>query len=232
MGDDYLGFDAIAPRLLLREISAILFIDGPVPDNLTIILRRTGLEAHREQMVEAWPSVRKLLVPFSEDSSKLTYPPIQRAIDEARGLVHDIAAGAKRGGLKTQAKRRAALKAASTPCSADVDMRLRKHGEHVAETLDLTTTLAECFDRIAARYPYKYADQLAKQEFQNAVGRGDITTATILEVEEGLERYLASDTWHQEEGRYIPKLSNFIQERRWRENPRGWSGGKAAVCIN
>ena len=59
---------------------------------------------------------------------------------------------------------------------------------------------------------------------------GLITEANVHEVGEGLTRYLDSEKWSRDDGRYIESFDKWIGGKKWRDRPnpaqrRGRTGG-------
>jgi hypothetical protein len=76
--------------------------------------------------------------------------------------------------------------------------------------------LAAAFQRFMERYPAKVGLDLACRTWLAVA-----TEELIPLIEAGLTRWLDSDQWARDDGRYIPAPARWLQDRRWRDYPAG-----------
>lgn len=79
--------------------------------------------------------------------------------------------------------------------------------------------LVEAFEAFIARYPNRIGIDEACRQWTSLVGN-EITGATLPEVMAGLARWIASDQWRNENGKYIPAPAKWLRERKWLDHPR------------
>lgn len=71
------------------------------------------------------------------------------------------------------------------------------------------------FDAIAAEYPRRARMALARKVF-DALAPGAELQAEILR---SIRAWSSSEEWQREGGRYVPKLADFLRDRRWLDMP-------------
>ena len=76
------------------------------------------------------------------------------------------------------------------------------------------------FDRFWESYPRKEAKQTAKKAFEK-LNPDEALLQTILEA---IERFKRSAQWQEENGRFIPHPSTWINQRRWEDEVKGGTG--------
>ena len=79
--------------------------------------------------------------------------------------------------------------------------------------------LVNAFDSFIARYPNRIGIDEACRQWISLVGN-DITEVTLPEVMAGLNRWIASEQWRGDNGKYIPAPAKWLQNRRWKDAPR------------
>ena len=68
------------------------------------------------------------------------------------------------------------------------------------------------FESFWAMYPKKEAKELARSVWHRLWRRGVIRVAALVEA---LRRFVATDSWQREHGRYVPQLANWLRGQRW-----------------
>ena len=68
------------------------------------------------------------------------------------------------------------------------------------------------FESFWAMYPKKEAKELARSVWHRLWRRGVIRVAALVEA---LRRFVATDSWQREHGRYVPQLVNWLRGQRW-----------------
>ena len=79
------------------------------------------------------------------------------------------------------------------------------------------------FHRLAEEYPGHVDLDFALQTWMSLIDSGDLTAEQIPEVFAGLERWRDSAEWAQDDGKFIPRLSSWLngsKGRRWRDKPK------------
>lgn len=76
------------------------------------------------------------------------------------------------------------------------------------------------FHRLSEQHPNRTKIDEACRLWISLVGKGEITAETVGEVFAGLDRWLASEEWAKEDGRFIPSLARWLDGRRWKDHPR------------
>ena len=79
------------------------------------------------------------------------------------------------------------------------------------------------FDRLCERYPGHVDLDHAMCTWMSLIDSAKLTGELLPEVAAGLDRWLASAQWADDDGKYIPKLSNWLsgsKGRRWLEHPK------------
>ena len=84
----------------------------------------------------------------------------------------------------------------------------------------VSESLMRAFHDLVDRYPNATNVNLALQIWISHCDRGEITEENINEVFEGLDRWLDSDQWARDGGRYIPSLARWLADMAWRDRPK------------
>jgi len=92
--------------------------------------------------------------------------------------------------------------------------------EEHADSGPVTPSLKAAFDRITEKYPHCKSYDDAYRMWMTYCEQGVVTEANVHQVEEGLQRWLDSDEWSRENGRYIPSFYKWLIERRWKDRPK------------
>lgn len=69
------------------------------------------------------------------------------------------------------------------------------------------------FDIFWSLYPRKEAKVSAVEEFKKL----DLTEELFQDIMKGLEKWISQKEWKTENGRYIPRATRFLKERRWND---------------
>ena len=80
-------------------------------------------------------------------------------------------------------------------------------------------SLVDAFENFIARYPNRVGTEEACRQWVSMVG-SEITMTSLSEVMAGLNRWIASRQWKNENGKYIPKPSNWLRDRLWKDSPQ------------
>jgi len=76
----------------------------------------------------------------------------------------------------------------------------------------------QAFEEFIGKYPNKIRVDEACRQWITMLG-SDITGETLPEVMAGLQRWLDSEQWAKENGRYIPAPTKWLREKLWRDHP-------------
>ena len=79
------------------------------------------------------------------------------------------------------------------------------------------------FDRLAERYPGHVDRDHAFRTWMSLFDSGGLAAKQVPEVAAGLDRWLASAQWAEQDGKFIPSLSNWLngsKGRRWLDKPK------------
>ena len=79
------------------------------------------------------------------------------------------------------------------------------------------------FHRLADAYPGHADLDHSLRVWMSLIDSGDLTAEQIPTVFAGLDRWVASEEWAQQDGKFIPRLSNWIngeKGRRWLDKPK------------
>ena len=79
--------------------------------------------------------------------------------------------------------------------------------------------LVNAFESFIARYPNRIGIDEACRQWISLVGN-EITENSLSEVIAGLHRWLVSEQWRSDNGKYIPAPAKWLQYRRWKDAPR------------
>jgi len=87
------------------------------------------------------------------------------------------------------------------------------------------------FDRFWERYPNKVAKQDALKAWKKIRMNGEL----FKEIMSGLDRWLASDEWYRDNGRFIPHPATWLNGQRWNDEvkrhvPNGTGPGKRVAA--
>ena len=100
-----------------------------------------------------------------------------------------------------------------TVSSVSTDSSIQSHTESAAGTLD-------GFEEVWALYPKKLYRAEA-EEVWRALAPDPVT---VEEIKNGISRWIVSDKWQEQGGRYIKGLDVFIKGRHWLEYPKPAAG--------
>ena len=92
----------------------------------------------------------------------------------------------------------------------EVEKEIEKENETESECED---TAGACFERFWNLYPVKVGKSTARKAW-------DTLCPDAREVLDGLQRWLGSRQWKQEDGRFIPRAAKFLSEKHYLESPR------------
>lgn len=79
--------------------------------------------------------------------------------------------------------------------------------------------LVDAFQKFWELYPNKIGSDEACRQWISLVG-SDITETSLPEIMAGLNRWLESDQWNRDDGRYISSPVKWLREKKWLDNPR------------
>jgi hypothetical protein len=87
----------------------------------------------------------------------------------------------------------------------------------------LPDRVADWFAGWIGRYPNATKVDFAFQTFLSLWSLGKITEPDLPKIDDGLNRYIESDLWSRENGRFIPAPANFLNGEKgpmWKDNPK------------
>jgi uncharacterized protein YdaU (DUF1376 family) len=96
-----------------------------------------------------------------------------------------------------------------------------------AKTLEPTDPLWQAWDRFIERYPNRIEVDHAAQIWLSMIDLGLVTDAMIPDIEAGLTRWVESDQWMRDDGRYIPSPVKWLRDKRWLDHPPASTETKA-----
>jgi hypothetical protein len=97
---------------------------------------------------------------------------------------------------------------------------LRKTSNIIQRNIN-NTTLAQCFNDLWSKYPKKTAKADAEKAF-NKLNPDKVLFDTIMAA---LARHKQTESWQKENGKYIPKLVNWLKGERWKDELPELDGG-------
>lgn len=80
--------------------------------------------------------------------------------------------------------------------------------------------LDEEFHRLTELFPDPTKIDQACRTWISLVGSGVITSDNVGEIFEGLQRWLISEKWAEEAGRFRPSLASWLENKRWIDKPK------------
>jgi hypothetical protein len=88
-----------------------------------------------------------------------------------------------------------------------------------SEELD---SLAAELDKLIERWPKHRRTRRhdAEQKWAEQILAGEITSKNLAAVFEGLERWLKSKSWNEDEGKWVPSLAKWLEDRKWKDHPQ------------
>ena len=215
------------------------WLDGGIPADLDEIARYAMLRGlPREQLEKMWEAVKLCWIP-SADPNTLVNPRQERE----REAVRDYWAAKSKAGKASAEKRQKANACATcveqpfnTPCATCVEQpfntKTQTSDNRPAQQTDVVTPkLKEAFDRLAERYPNCTDVDFAFQIWMGYCETGVVTEANVHEVDEGLTRYLDSDLWSRDNGRYIISFAKWLHGKKWRDRPQPSAEAKAKAAA-
>jgi len=205
------------------------WLDGGIPADLDEMARYSMLRGMpREVLERAWRTVSECWEPSANDPLTLVNP--RQEIE--RAAVGDYWAAKSKAGQASAAKRKRARNTCSTSVEQAGNVCLTGV-EHVFNTQTKTTDnrpaqqndvvtsrMKEEFDHLAERYPNATDVDFAFQVWMSYCDDGTITEENVHEVHEGLTRYLESDLWSRDGGRYIVSLAKWLHGKKWLDRPK------------
>ena len=207
-------------RLILTQ-----WVNGSVPADRRELARL--LHRDTETMERIWSA----LAPCYKAHPELPGELVQGRVEEERETALNRLAGNSKGG-KTSAERRQGKKqsrpqvelTATTELPKTFPQPIRKP---VVENCGVTPKLKAAFDQVASRYPQCTGVDMAFQIWRGYRERGLVTEANGHEGAEGVTRYLESEKWARDDGRYIESFDKWISGKKWRDRPAPSAEAKA-----
>jgi uncharacterized protein YdaU (DUF1376 family) len=202
------------------------WVNGSIPADLRVLGRLL-----RNQDAETTERIWMALKPCYRDHPELAGELIQGRVEEERETALTRLAGNSLGGRnsadrrqKTKSRPQVELGATTnTPVSQpQAERKLTGGGERrgmVVENCGVTPALKAAFDLVASRYPQCTGVDMAFQLWMGYCESGLLTEANAHEVDEGLTRYLESEKWARDDGRYIESFDKWIGGKKWRDRP-------------
>jgi uncharacterized protein YdaU (DUF1376 family) len=204
------------------------WLDGGIPSDLDEIARYAMLRGiPRTKLERMWESVSLCWIPSSDP--KILVNPRQEREREAVG---DYWEAKSRAGKASAVKRQQRNVNGCTTCVEQVPNTQTLDNRPAQQTdvvSGVTTKLKAAFDGLAARYPNCTDVDFAFQVWMGYCETGVVTEANVHEVDEGLTRYLDSDLWSRDGGRYIISFAKWLHGKKWRDRPQPSAEAKAAA---
>ena len=88
--------------------------------------------------------------------------------------------------------------------------------------------LWQAWQRFIEQYPNRIEVDFAAQTWLSLVTSGVITESVISDIEAGLARWIKSDQWARDDGRYIPSPVKWLRDKRWLDHPPASAEAKTA----
>lgn len=187
--------------LLMRS-----WLDGGIPADLDEIGRYSMLRGiDREHLARLWREVAPCWVPGTTPGT-LVNPRQEREREAVAGIVE---ARTRAGRISAQRRTARASEPVGTPATTG----------NCDRQVSVTPTMLAAFERLAERYPNATKRDFAFQVWMTFCETGEISEAAIPEIEAGLQRWLESELWARDGGRYIPSLAQWLHQKRWLDRP-------------
>lgn len=168
-----------------------------------------------------WPALKACFTP-TEDG-RLINNKIERVRQESQKY-HD--GQSERGKLGAEKRwRHGPRAAAQEPCNPEACASSNSTAE---PEMPPDSPLWQAWQRFVDRYPNRVEVDFAAQTWLSLVTSGVITEAAIPEIEAGLSRWMKSDQWTRDEGRFIPSPVKWLRDKRWLDHPPASAEAKVA----
>ena len=95
-------------------------------------------------------------------------------------------------------------------------IRIQSESESNARPRARETVADESFDLFWSKYPNRVAKQDAFKAWNKIKPDDDL----LKRIMEGLDRWIGSDEWHREDGRFIPHPATWLNGKRWEDDVR------------
>ncbi|MCC6591630.1 MAG: YdaU family protein [Bryobacterales bacterium] len=222
-------------RSIYRDLLDICYQEGSIPNDERILTNLAAVS--RKEFTDAWPEVSKKFVPFADN--RLTNPKCVEELARCAEMSAAKALAGRRGGERRARKQQDSsicLDSASNSKSGSASTESKQNSSDADADADADTPLTpQCgasptwtaFERIAERYPNRVEVDLAAQIWLSYVDTGVIADAALIEIEAGLSRWLESDQWTRDDGRYVPSLAKWLRDKRWLDHPPASAEAKA-----
>jgi uncharacterized protein YdaU (DUF1376 family) len=212
------------------------WLDGGIPASLDEIACYSMLRGiTRRHLERLWEKVSPCWIPASDGQTLVN--PRQEA---ERATVGEYSEAKSRAGKASAAKRlQCKPNTPATPvkhvldfCSTgpfnnqDTDNRPTPQTEDA--TGAVTPSLLAAFESLAEKYPNCTDKDFAFQIWMTYCDQRVITEANVAEVFDGLTRWLDSELWSREGGRYIQSFARWLHAKKWKDRPNPSPDAKAA----
>jgi len=204
------------------------WINGSLPSDLDELARVMGRDP--ESVKRVWRRVGQCFVSHPSDPGRLVNPRQEEEREKAMR---------RRTAARQNSMRRWQDKTSRSRCSNNGDNQSLKlaiagqgsdgvavdsccdYDRGVATTRAVVSEqLMRAFHELVDRYPNATNVNLASQIWVSHCDRGEITEENVHEVFDGLARWLDSDQWARDDGRYIPSLARWLADLAWRDRPK------------
>ncbi|CAB4130483.1 Protein of unknown function DUF1376 [uncultured Caudovirales phage] len=201
-------------RSIYRDLLDICYQEGSIPDDERTL---AGLSAVSTiEFRAAWPEVSKKFVSVGGGrlSNLKCIEELSRCADvTAARVVAGIAGGRKSGAT------RAAKATSATGTSPAIPVAPRAPLCIAPVSMSDETWYSLAFDSFIDRYPNRVEVDLTAQTWLFLVEGGVITEASLPNLNAGLDRWIESDQWTREDGRFVPSPVKWLRDKRWLDHP-------------
>jgi len=195
--------------------------EGSIPSDpakLAAICKNTPLRIFEKRI---WPALKVCFTP-TEDG-RLINNKIERVRQESLKYRDGQSERGKLGAEKRwHQKHRASAQQAPCPAAGS------SSDSTPAAEAQPDSPLWQVWQRFIDRYPNRIEVDFAAQTWLSLVATGVITEATVPEIETGLSRWMKSDQWMRDDGRFIPSPVKWLRDKRWLDHPPASAEAKAA----
>jgi hypothetical protein len=185
------------------------FREGSIPADIETLARVMGRPV--DYVRERWRTVGVKWQPHPEDPSRLVNPRLERE----RLAANDYWRERSDLGRKAARKRWNAGRMPEVDASRIPDASTDECQRHATKTETVDKDVTPAFDLFWSKYPRKTGKDLAAQIWLSL----DLD-AIADQVLAGLDRWLNSEEWKKENGKFIPSPAKWLSGKRWLDEPK------------
>jgi uncharacterized protein YdaU (DUF1376 family) len=202
------------------------WINGSIPadlDELARILQRDSKYVHR-----VWRRVGRCFVSPIDQQDRLVNP----RQEEERALAEQKSEKAREKVNKRWAKQHHKPYSGNAVVSDQYDpgntLQNQNQNTPPVAPYELPEALVDAFHRLKDLYPNATDVDFGFQIWMGYCESGVVTEENVSRVFDGLSRWLESDLWSRENGRYIQSFAKWLHGKKWLDSPAPSAEAKAS----